>query len=75
MSQSRYALITVYSTSHALRAEKVLQRAGITSKLIPGPQRTSSDCSVCVRILLVDAEPARRALEAAGVGGEHIQNL
>ncbi len=75
MTRPEYAVVTVYSTSHALRAEKVLQRVGITNKLIPVPRRISSDCGVCVRILQVDAEPARRALEAAGVEVEGIQSL
>lgn len=59
-----YAAILVQSTSHALRAEKLLHRAGIESKLIPVPRALSSDCGVCLRIAVDDADRARAALES-----------
>lgn len=46
-----YAVILVYSTSYALQIEKILQGAGLTTRLIPVPRHLSSDCGVCVRIL------------------------
>ena len=67
MSRDRYAVILVYSTSHAIRAEHVLNRAGIACKLIPVPRHLSSDCGVCLRVERVDAERARQALQAAKV--------
>ncbi|HEY67690.1 MAG TPA: DUF3343 domain-containing protein [Thermoflexia bacterium] len=67
MTSNQYAVILVYSTSHALRAERVLQKAGIPCKLIPVPRHISSDCGVCLRIKQADEEAARRALETAGV--------
>jgi hypothetical protein len=63
----QYAVILVYSTSYALRAEKVLQAAGIPCKLIPVPRQLSSDCGVCVRIQRADREAAGRVLEAERV--------
>ncbi len=70
-----YAVILVYSTSHALRAEKILGGAGIACKLIPVPRHLSSDCGVCVRIGRSDAEAAARALETAGVEMEGIHDI
>jgi len=67
MSGGQYAVILVYSTSHALRAEKILLEAGIPCKLIPVPRHLSSDCGVCVRIKEADRETALEALETAGV--------
>ncbi|MDH7489551.1 MAG: DUF3343 domain-containing protein [Anaerolineae bacterium] len=66
------SVILVPSTSHAIRAEKVLQRAGIACKMIPVPRHISSDCGVCVRVWRADADAARRALEAAGLEIEGI---
>ena len=43
-----HIVILVYSPSHALRAEKLLQGATIPCKLIPVPRHLSSDCGVCV---------------------------
>jgi hypothetical protein len=72
MTDERYAVILVYSTSYALRAEKVLTKAGIPCKLIPVPRHLSSDCGVCVRIERTDQEAALRALEAARVEIEGV---
>jgi len=69
-----YAVILVYSTAHALKAEKALQRAGIPCKLIPVPRRIRSDCGVCVRIRRIDEERALEVLETAGVGIEGVHN-
>lgn len=45
----RRALVLVHSTSHAIKAEKLLKRAGIANKLIPTPRHLSSDCGICVQ--------------------------
>lgn len=62
-----YAVILVPSTSHALRAEKVLRASGVECKLIPVPRHLSSDCGVCVRIPQGAAEAARDVLEKTGL--------
>lgn len=62
-----YAVILVPSTSHALRAEKILQRSGIACKLIPVPRHLSSDCGVCVCIGREDEPAARTALQQANL--------
>ena len=41
------------STSHALRAEKLIKAAQISCKLIPIPRHLSSDCGVCLRFSTV----------------------
>ncbi len=64
MMDNTYAVILVYSTGHALQAEKVLCEAGITCKLIPVPRHLSSDCGSCLRILRADRETAHALLEA-----------
>jgi hypothetical protein len=75
MTDDRYAVILVYSTSHALRAEKVLVATEITCKLIPVPRQLSSNCGVCVRVRREDREAARQALEGAGVEIEGIHAI
>lgn len=67
-----YAVILVPSTSHAIRAEKVLLAAGIPCKMIPVPRHISSDCGVCVRVRRADAEAARRTLEIARLEIEDV---
>jgi len=75
MIRDKYAVILVYSTSHAIRAEKVLHKAGISSKLIPVPRHLSSNCGVCLRIERTDVEEARRALDTAKVEIEGTHDL
>ena len=75
MTSNQYAVILFHSTSHALRAEKVLLEAGISCKLIPVPRHLSSDCGVCVRVERADGEAACQTLEAARVEIEGIHEL
>ncbi len=66
------AIILVYSTSHAIRAEQILYKAGIGAKLIPVPRHLSSNCGTCLQIDRADAEKARRELEKAHIAIEGI---
>jgi soluble P-type ATPase len=75
MTDEQYIVILVYSTSYALRVEKVLAKAGISCKLIPVPRQLSSDCGVCVRIARADRETALAAVEAAGVEIEGVYEI
>lgn len=70
-----YSVVLVPSTSHAVRAEKILKAAGLECKLIPVPRHLSSDCGVCVRIRQEDREAAVRALETAGVSVEGVHDV
>ena len=67
MSDPEYAVILVYATSHALRAEKLLAEVGIRGKLIPVPRHLSSDCGVCLRIDRSAMETAEELLRNAGL--------
>ncbi len=66
-STTEHVVLLLNGTSRALRAEKVLQRAGIACKLIPVPRHLSSDCGVCLRVAAADGVAAREALAAAGM--------
>jgi hypothetical protein len=66
------AFILVYSTSHAIRIEKLLKESGLSCKLVPVPRRLSSDCGVCVRIDQQDLESAKKIVENVQVEIEDI---
>ncbi len=61
------AVILVYSTSYAIRIDKVLRGVGISSQLIPVPRHLGSDCGVCVCIARKHKEAADVVLSAAHV--------
>ncbi len=44
-----YSVVLFHSTAHALRAEKVLERAGFEIKMIPTPRQISANCGVALR--------------------------
>jgi uncharacterized SAM-binding protein YcdF (DUF218 family) len=75
MTSDEYTVILVYSTSHALRAERVLAKVGIPCKLIPVPRHLSSDCGVCVRIDQANKERVLQELEGARVEIEGIHEI
>ena len=64
---SDYGVLLAHTTSAALRAEKVLKRAGLTVKLIPTPREFSSDCGMAVRFDWAQSALAQEALAAVGV--------
>jgi hypothetical protein len=51
-----YAVVLFHSTAHALRAEKVLSRAGLAIKMIPTPRQLSTDCGMALRFGRTDGE-------------------
>ena len=75
MIPGKYAVVLVYSTSYAIRAERVLHLTEIETKLVPVPRHLSSNCGVCVRIHQADREAADQALAQAGVEIEGIFDL
>jgi hypothetical protein len=51
-----YAVVLFHSTSHAVRAEKVLTLARFEIKMIPTPRQLSSDCGVALRFRRTEGE-------------------
>lgn len=52
--QPEFAVILVYSISHAIRIETQLKKAGVKAKLVPTPRHLSSDCGSAVRVPAAD---------------------
>lgn len=75
MSSESYAVILVYSTSHAMRIEKLLGKRGIACKMIPVPRQISSDCGVCIRIARAQVEAARETIEKARIEIQGIADV
>ena len=75
MCRDRYAVVLMHGTSHAIRAEHLLQRAGIACKLIPVPRHLSSDCGTCVRIDRDQVDAARRVLQEGRLEMEGVHDI
>jgi hypothetical protein len=69
------AVILVHSTSHAIHAERVLKRAGLSARLVPTPRHLSSDCGSAVEIDTADRAATEQALDEAGVAIDRIEIL
>lgn len=72
---SSYGVALFHTTSAALRAEKVTQRAKLTVKLIPTPRQYSSDCGIALRFDWAEAACVQELLAAAGVDVDQIRPL
>lgn len=62
-----YCVVLFHSSSHALRAEKVLEGAGVKTKMIPTPRQISSDCGIALRFDRAEKECVASALGEQGV--------
>ena len=60
-------VVLFYSTSSAIRAEKVLRKAGFAFKLVPTPRHLSSDCGLALRFAWSLKEEIGRTLDLEGV--------
>ena len=75
MADPDYCVFLFYSTSGAIRAEKLAKETGLTVKLIPVPRHLSSDCGVCLRCESKDVLALRSLLERGQVEFEDIARV
>ena len=75
MSGSEYGVVLFYSTSGALRAEKLAQEEGLEVRLIPVPRHISSDCGISLRFELSRCQEIERMLAQAGVEWQRMCEL
>jgi hypothetical protein len=59
---SGHSVVLFHSTAHAIRAEKVLERAGFQIKMIPTPRQLSSDCGMALRFDRADEKQVAATL-------------
>ena len=70
-----FGVVLFYTTSAAIRAEKLLKGAGLAVKLIPTPRQFSSDCGIALRFDWTEAERARALLNEATVETTGIERM
>jgi hypothetical protein len=72
VTDSEHSVVLFYSTSGAIRAEKLAKKAGLKVKLIPVPRHLSSDCGLCLRFESSDVENLQEVLDESRVEFEEI---
>ena len=70
-----FSVVLFYSTSAAIRAEKLIQQQGLKVKLIPVPRHLSSDCGVCLRFDNNDVEGIRTILKTKEIEYDGIHRM
>jgi hypothetical protein len=75
MQSLDYGVVLLYSTSAAIRAEKLTQEAGLKVKLIPVPRQLSSDCGISLRFEWDQADEVRSVLEEKGMEIQGIHRI
>ena len=72
---TQYGVVLFYTTSSAMRAEKLLTKAGYAVKLIPTPREFSSDCGIALRFDWAHQEQVKSVLETARVEIDSMHHL
>lgn len=75
MTDTEYAVVLFYSTQGAIKAERLLVRAGLSVKLIPTPRQLSSDCGTALRSAWADVDAVIAALQAARVEYDSVHRV
>lgn len=70
-----YCVVLFYSTSLAIRAEKVAKNVGIEVKLIPTPRHLSSDCGTALRFYAEDKDTVIKAFKEVNLDYDRISPL
>ena len=65
-------LVTFYSVSSALFAQKVVAKAGVNCTVIPVPRSVSSSCGYALEILSADAGKLADELNKADIEWETV---
>ena len=72
---TEYGVVLFYTTSSAMRAEKLLAKEGFAVKLIPTPRELSSDCGIALRFNWTQCQQIKPVLDTASVEIEGIHQI
>ena len=65
-------VVSFFASEHAMRSERVLQRAGVRARLVPGPREVSPNCGVAVAFVWEHEPEVAQALADAKIRYEAI---
>ena len=64
--------MSFFASEHAMRAERVLERAELPARLVPGPREVSPNCGVAVAFRWEDEAKVEEALQSKKIRYEAI---
>jgi Protein of unknown function (DUF3343) len=65
-------VVSFFASEHAMRAERMLQRAELPARLVPGPREVSPNCGVAVAFVWEQEAEVERALRDSKIRFEAI---
>ena len=65
-------VVSFYASEHAMRSERVLERAGLAARLVPGPREVSPNCGVAVAFRWEEEPQVEEALHGSKIRYEAI---
>jgi hypothetical protein len=72
---TQHGVILFHTTSSAIRAEKLLVKAGYAAKLIPTPREFSSDCGIALRFNWTQQQQVISVLAEAHVETDTVHQM
>ncbi len=73
--KDNYSVVIFFSTSAAIRAESLTEKANLKIKLIPVPRHLSSDCGICLRFNNEDKQKIEGILQDNKIEYENIYEI
>jgi hypothetical protein len=68
-------VVSFFASEHAMRAERVLERAEVPARLVPGPREVSPNCGVAVAFRWEDEAKVEEALQSKKIRYEAIHRF
>ena len=65
-------VVSFFASEHAMRAERMLQRAELPARLVPGPREVSPNCGVAVAFIWEQEPEVEQALRESKIRFEAI---
>ncbi len=72
---NEYGVILFFTTSSAIRSEKILKKEGYTVKLIPTPRQFSSDCGIALSFIWEERDSVEQMLTEAHVEIDAVRKI
>ena len=68
-------VVSFYASEHAMRSERVLERAGLPVRLVPGPREVSPNCGVAVAFVWEQEPEVAQTLKDSKIRFEAIHRF